>query len=153
MKDYSGRVEAPNRVVLPVVEKFPDVPLIGEIVFFNVFPHQGMFIFNGEGWIPMYTTINNVWESIEAEKEQKIFELQHQYQTDGKSIVVYKDGRRLPRNAYAEIGPTMFAYKELDEEGEMVELKGGEIFEVQIFNQKLHSVFDVKSFNRRNGVC
>lgn len=153
MKSYSNDALIPNRVVLPVVEKFPDVPLIGEVVFFNVYPHQGMFIYNGEGWIPLYTTVNNLWETIEAEPEQKVFELKNPYTPDGKSIVVYKDGRRLPRDAYAEIGPTMFAYKELDETGEIVELKGGEVFEVQIFNQKLHGVFDVKALNRRNGVC
>lgn len=153
MKDYSGRVEAPNRVVLPVSDKFPDNPLIGEILYLNVYPHQGIYLFSGQGWIPMYSTENNIWETIIAEKEQRVFNLQNQYQTDGKSLVVYKDGVRLQKTSYAEIGPTMFAYNELNADGDVIDLEGGEVFEVQIFNIKRHGIFDVKALNRRNGVC
>ena len=127
--------------------------MTGEVVYFNVFPRQGMYIYDGTGWIPIFSTQNNIWEDQLAQKAQVIFELKNQYNTDGKSIVVYKDGRRLEKHMFAEIGPNMVAYKELDEEGEDIELQGGEHFEFQIFNSKIHGVFDIRAFNRRVGVC
>jgi hypothetical protein len=144
MKDYSDNAIIPNRVVLPIVEQFPHTPLVGEILYFNQTPREGIYIFDGIGWKPMFSTENNIWESFVAEPEQYVFELENHFNTDGKSIVIYQDGVRLPKNSFAEVGSNILAWK-----GE--ELLGGEFFEVQIFNRKITSVLDVKAFNRRKG--
>jgi hypothetical protein len=112
-----------------------------------------MMIFTGEGWVPIYSTRNCIWERHIAEPMQKVFELQNEYDTDGNSLVVYKDGRRLQHFMYAEVGRHLVTYKEVDEEtGEDIDLYGGEEFEFQIFNVRKTGVFNVKSFNRRVGV-
>ena len=144
MKSYSGEVVVPNRVVLPVVEQFPPDPIVGEILYFNQFPREGMYIYDGTGWMAIFSTENNIWESFIAEPEQYVFELQNHFNTDGKSIVIYQDGKRLPKDAFAEVGTNILAWK-----GE--ELVGGEFFEVQIFNRRLQTALDIKAFNRRNG--
>lgn len=144
MKIYSDTVENPARIVLPILEQFPNTPILGEIIFFNVFPKEGIYIYTSEGWRAVHTLENNIWEEHIAEPEQVIFELKNHYTTDGKSLVVYLNGERLPQNACAEVGSNLVAWK-----GE--ELTGGEKFEFQIFNVKSHSIFDIKAFNRRNG--
>jgi len=146
MKSYSGETNIPDRVILPVVTDFPNNPFVGELVYFNQLPKEGIYIFDGQGWKPLFSTENNIWESIVAEPEQTMFELKNSYNTDGKSIVVYKDGVRLPKNTMGEVGTNLIAWK-----GD--ELHGGEVFEFQIFNKRIHGIFDVKSFNRRNGIC
>lgn len=146
MKSYSAEAQIPDRVVLPVVQEFPNTPLVGELVYFNQEPREGIYIFDGHGWKPIFSTENNIWEEIVAEKEQYTFELKNHYNTDGKSIVVYMNGVRLPRTAMAEVGTNLLAWK-----GE--ELEGGEVFEFQIFNRRMHGIFDIKAFNRRNGIC
>jgi hypothetical protein len=153
MRILSDAASTPNRIVFPVVNRFPDLPIIGEVLYFNAFPRQGLHIFNGEGWIPLYSSSNNIWETIIAEPEQVMFTLENHYNTDGKSIVVYKDGKRLMPHEYAEIGTNLISYKEQNEEGEDIELAGGEKFEFQLFNVKVLQPFDVKSFNRRVGIC
>lgn len=153
MRILSNDASSPNRIVFPVVDRFPDQPIIGETLYFNCTPRQGLHIYDGNGWMPLYTTNNNIWETQEAEFEQVIFTLENRYNTDGRSIVVYKDGKRLRPYEYAEIGPNLIAYKEKDEEGEDIELQGGEIFEFQIFNSRVLQPFNVKSFNRRVGIC
>jgi hypothetical protein len=145
MKIYSNTaVENPSRIVLPVLEEFPNEPLLGEVIFFNLSPQEGLYIFTGNGWKPLHSTQNNIWESHTAEPEQVIFELKNHYPTNGKSLVVYKDGVRLKQDECAEVGTNLVAWK-----GE--ELLGGELFEFQMFNIKIHSIFDIKAFNRRNG--
>ena len=147
MKNYSTDASIPNRLCLPILDQFPDVPIMGEVVFFNQYPREGIYIFVGDGWKPLFSTENNIWASpIIAEPEQVIFELDVEYNTDGKSINVYKDGIRLDKTEYAEVANNMIAWK-----GD--ELPGGEKFEFQIFNKKIHSVFDIKAFNRRKGIC
>jgi hypothetical protein len=132
------------RVIFPIVTEFPSVPMLGEVLFFNVAPKQGLYIFNGEGWISLYTSENNIWETIIAEEKQGLFELENSYNTDCKSIVVYKDGVRLTYDDFAEVSPNHIAWK-----GE--ELEGGEKFEFQLFNCRVIKPFDIKAFNRRNG--
>lgn len=146
MKDYSGEAVIPNRVILPVVDMFPHQPIVGEILFFNQAPREGIYLFDGTGWRPIYSTENNIWEKFEGVCDQFVYELQNTYNNDGKSIVVYQDGVRLPKEAFAEVSPTAIAWK-----GE--NLIGGEKFEVQMFNKRQHGIFDVKAFNRRNGIC
>lgn len=146
MKDYSGDANVPNRVILPVVSQFPHIPIVGEILYFNETPREGIYIFDGSGWKPLFSTENNIWESFEGVKDQFVYELQNTYNTDGKSIVIYQDGVRLPKEAWAEISVNEIAWK-----GE--NLEGGEKFEVQIFNKKIHGIFDIKGFNRRKGLC
>jgi hypothetical protein len=149
MKVYSNVIENPTRVILPILEAFPNEPILGELIFFNVFPKEGVYLYSSDGWKPLHTLENNIWEQHIAEPEQVIFNLKNYYNTDGKSLVVYKDGIRLPADTYAEVGSNIVAWKTLEEFGG--ELLGGEIFEFQIFNVKSHSVFDIKAFNRRNG--
>lgn len=152
MRVLSDAAVHPSRIVLPVVTDFPDSPIQGELIFFNRIPHNAMMIYTGEGWVPLYTTRNNIWEEHIAEPEQKVFELNTLYDTDGNSLVVYKDGIRLERNQYAEIGRNLVVYKGVDEEsGEDIDIEGGEVFSFQIFNVRKMGTFDVKSFNRRNG--
>lgn len=153
MRVLSDAAVHPLRIVLPVVDSFPDTPITGEIIYFNRSPHQAMMLYTGEGWVPLYTTRNNIWERHIAEPEQKVFDLSNEYDTDGNSLVVYKDGRRLLPHMYAEVGRSIVTYKEVDEEtGEDIELHGGEEFEFQIFNVRKSGTFNVKSFNRRVGV-
>ena len=152
MRVLSDTAANPNRIVLPILSSFPNNPILGELVFFNEQPHQGIYFFSQEGWLPLYSTKNNYWETIIAEPEQTIFELQQEYDCDGKSINVFKDGIKLDPTDYAEIGRNLIAYKQLDEEGEDIKLEGGEKFEFQIFNVKQTKPFNVKAFNRRNGL-
>ena len=99
MKVYSDVSSNPPRTILPVLDRFPDSPIIGELIYFSAIPHCAIMIFTGEGWVPLYSTQNNIWERHIAEPQQKVFELQNEYNTDGNSLVVYKDGRRLYHTA------------------------------------------------------
>jgi hypothetical protein len=156
MRMMSDNIARPDRVIVPVLEEFPANPIIGEIVYFNQEPHQGLMLFTGQGWVELFATDNNVWETIIAEPKQLIFELQRDYPSNGKSINVFVDGRRLSHHDFVEISPEMIAYQEMDEDGEdgdIVKLKGGEVFEFQLFNLRKTKSFDIKSFNRRNGIC
>ena len=139
----------PSRIIFPVLDKLPSNPLLGEVVYFNVAPRQGLMIYTGTGWIELFATQNNIWETHIAEQEQTVFELNNSYNTDGTSIVMYKNGIRMPSYSVIEISPNHVGYREFDEEGEPVLLEGGEVFEFQIFNVRTTSPFDVKSFNRR----
>lgn len=139
----------PSRVVFPVLEKFPGSPLIGEVIYLNVAPHQGLMLYTGTAWVELYSTTNNIWEEQIAEQEQNVFELSNAYNTDGHSIVVYKNGVRLPQHCVIEISPHEVGYRDFDAEGEAIILEGGERFEFQIFNVRNSQPFDVKAFNRR----
>lgn len=153
MRILADQTSTPSRIVLPVMEKLPDNPIIGELVYFNQKPYESMMIYNGQGWIPLYATRNNIWEKHIAEKDQVAFTLAHQFDIDGKSIVVYKDGIRLSPDEFVEASDSVIVYKGKDEEGEDIEILGGEVFEFQIFNVRQTKTFDVKSFNRRRGIC
>lgn len=153
MRVLSDAAVHPNRIILPVLDTFPHNPILGELIYFNKVPHNAIMIFTGEGWIPLYSTRNNIWEEHVAEMDQKIFELANEFDTDGNSIVVYKDGVRLEKSEYVELGRNLIAYRGVDIEGEDIDILGGEVFQFQIFNVKTVGVFDVKSFNRRNGLC
>lgn len=150
MRIFSDNLSAAtNRVIFPVVEKIPNNPLIGEVVYLNVEPYQCLMLYTGNDWVELYSTDNNLWEEQIAEQEQTVFELETAYPTNGTSIIVYKDGRRLPPECVIEISPHHVGYREFDDEGESIILDGGEKFEFQIFNCRRTSTFDVKAFNRR----
>lgn len=152
MRVLSDAAVHPARIVLPVLDRFPDTPILGEMIFFNQLPHQAVMIYTPQGWIPLYATENNIWEEHIAEPKQKVFELAQEYNTDGKSINVYMDGIQLQKNEFAEIGRNLIAFKKLNEDGEDFELQGGEIFQFQIFNVRKIEPFNIKSFNRRVGI-
>lgn len=147
--DIQQSVQQSNaRVVFPVISEFPATPIIGEIVYFNREPREGLYLYNGTGWIGLFSYENNIWEEQEAiEDEQSIFTLQNSYNTDGKSITVYWNGRRLRRNEYAEVSNNEVFIKDNEE------IKAGDLLEFQIFNRKIHSIFEIKAFNRRRGIC
>jgi hypothetical protein len=151
MRILADNAVKPDRFILPIVDTFPSEPMLGELIYMNEHPYQGLMIYTGEGWIELYASDNNIWETIIAEEDQKIFNLKNSYPTNGYSINVYKDGIMLTKSEFAEVNNNIIAYKAIDEEGEDIKLKGGEIFEFQIFNKKRVSSFNVKAFNRRRG--
>jgi len=152
MRILSDKAINPERIVLPVVEYFPDNPIIGEMVYFNRAPRQAVYLFNGEGWVSLYSTRNNHWETIIAEPQQKVFELKQEYDCDGNSLIVYKDGVKLHPNDYVEAGRNLVTYRGKDKEGEDIDIEGGEEFQFQVFNIRQTGTFNVKSFNRRKGI-
>lgn len=146
--DIEQAVQQSNpRVVYPIVSQFPATPVIGEVVYFNKKPREGLYLYDGTGWIGLFSYENNIWEEqIAIENEQSIFTFQNSYSTDGKSIVVYLNGHRLKRNEYAEVSNNEIFIKDAEN------IKEGDSIEIQIFNKKLHAIFGIKAFNRRNGI-
>lgn len=140
MKSYGDPVST-DRLCLPVVENFPIEPKLGEVLYLNVAPRQGIYIFTPEGWIPLYASVGNIWEKHKAVKDQQLFNLDNFYNPDGRSINVYVDGVRLQGDQFSEIAPQLVSLKE--------ECQGGEVVEFQIFNQRVVQPFDLKGWNRR----
>ncbi|MEM2159424.1 MAG: hypothetical protein QXN55_00530 [Candidatus Nitrosotenuis sp.] len=140
-----------DRLVLPVKDFFPSYPKVGEVIFFNQYPRQGIYVYTSDGWFPLYATENNIWENHVAQQEQRTFFLRHSYNTDGKSLNVYVDGVRLRKDQFAEVAANIVTIKLLDEYGEDIFLQYGQIVEFQIFNARVMKPFNVKEFLRRNG--
>jgi hypothetical protein len=128
MKNYSPKHES-SRVVIPVVSKLPEAIEIGELVYLMATEFPGFYVYiGGRRWESVSNTRNNVFETHEAVKGQQIFELSNYYPTDGNSINVYVQGRRLAKSEYAEVGNKTITIKD----NEL--LQGGEIVEFQMFN-------------------
>ena len=131
MKNYSPKHES-DRVVIPVVSKLPEAIEIGELVYLMTTEFPGLYVYIGaKRWVSVHNSRNNVFETHVAVKGQQHFELENYYPTDGNSINVYVDGRRLAKSEYAEVGNKIITIKD----NEL--LLGGEIVEFQMFNLPL----------------
>jgi hypothetical protein len=132
MKTYSQTelLKKRNAIVFPVVTELPDPLEVGETVYKNDAMFPGLYIYLGnKRWVTIMTPKNNIFEEHIALPDQKIFNLNTAYPTDGNSINVYVDSRRLQKEEFAELGETIICIKE---DGL---IKGGERIEFQIFNQ------------------
>lgn len=139
MKSYADTT-MPTRLALPIVRYYPHEPIPGEILIINSPEEQGVRYYDDElqHWIPLFATTGNIWESQMCTHEQYEFHLENAYNTNGRSIVVYLDGVRLPQHRVVEVSNTSVIIKEIyDEEGIAVKLQEGQLLEFQIFNREL----------------
>jgi hypothetical protein len=131
MKEYSTHHIVKNRkaIVIPVFSTLPDPLEIGEMVYKQDVQFPGLYIYTGDKkWVCIMTPKNNIIEEHIATHHQKLFTLTNSYPTDGISINVYVNGKRLQKNEIAEIGTNQVIIKE-DEF-----LQEGDRVEFQIFN-------------------
>ena len=132
MKSYSGPIKQEQTIPLsiPVVQTLPDPLVSGQLVYKEDDLYPGLYIFKGnKRWVMIGSPVNNVFERHTATVDQKIFTLANSYPTDGRSLNVYVDGKRLRPDQIAEIGNTTVCIKE---DGLIL---GGELVEFQIFNK------------------
>lgn len=138
MRDYSKlQEEKQTRLTVPIVDDLPDPLNIGEIVYKND-PHApGLYIYKGnKRWVLIFAQTNNLFEQHIAEPDQKIFNLANSYPTNGYSLNVYVDRKRLDKSQFAELSKNIVAIKE---DGL---LKGGELVEFQLFNVNTEIIHD-----------
>ncbi len=130
MKDFSKpAVVVPPRVIIPVVSELKGAIAIGELVYFMSPEFPGLYVYLGNRrWEGIFNSKNNIIETHEATANQQIFKLQNPYQTNGHSINVYVEGRRLAKCEYAEVDSKVITIKDREL------LKGGEVIDFQLFN-------------------
>lgn len=128
MKNYSPKHET-SRVVIPVVSKLPDAIEIGELVYLMTSEFPGLYVYiGGRRWTSVVNSRSNIFETHEASRFQQIFELKNYFPTNGHSVNVYIDGRRLAKSEFAEVNNKTITLKEFEF------LQGGELVEFQLFN-------------------
>jgi hypothetical protein len=141
MKTYTDTT-TPTRLVIPTFQYYPVDPVDGEVLIIKSpdGTDKGIRYYDSdeERWVPLFSTVSNIWETQVCTTEQFMFELENVYNTDGKSINVYVDGVRLPSNRVTEINNKTIIIKETyDESDNPVYLAEGQVIEFQIFNRRL----------------